>query len=69
MLPAKINVSSLEFTVVRIAKFGQVTIDCLLAHRDHAVDLLFGVIDALFDVKEISSNVDLDEVSGGCDHC
>jgi hypothetical protein len=31
--------------------------------------LLFGVIDALFDVKEISSNVDLDEISGGCDHC
>jgi hypothetical protein len=45
--------------VVGVAEWGQVAVDCALAHCYYAVDLLFGVGEVLGDVEEVPADIDL----------
>ncbi|KAI9147388.1 hypothetical protein HJFPF1_12408 [Paramyrothecium foliicola] len=46
-------------SIIAVAILGQVSIDSLLTHGDDSVDLLLGVGQALLDIKEITTDINL----------
>lgn len=45
--------------VVGVSKLGEIAINSLLAYGNYTIDLLLGIGNILFDIKEVPASIDL----------